>query len=447
MVKKVLLTSIVLLIAIPVFSFEHIRCYTDNYISNKMEQNPDFEKAFHQTYDYIYNMARHNRDMNDSVIFRIPVVVHVVYNTPQQNVHDSLIFNQIEVLNQDFRRQNPDTSLTREIFLPYAGDAGIEFFLAEEDPDGNPTNGITRTETSEVTFMDFADLDKVKSSATGGVDAWPTDVYLNIWVCNLNFVFGGTEFPGVLGFAYPPVGAPNWPQDMLPNNPDVEGVVVHYQAFGRNNPEAVGPLEVVSRGRTTTHEVGHYLGLRHIWGDAGFGQNGCDVDDGIDDTPNQADASQQTCNYNQNSCVISPVNYPDMLENYMDYSDERCMNMFTHGQIAVMRMVLRELRPDLAIQEHPPVTSVNENLAFNQKHVIYPNPVADKLYVSMNEAMPIGLVEIYDMKGRQLKAKNFNHLNYQKLMLETNQLATGNYILKIHSGKTVIVDRFNVAGN
>jgi hypothetical protein len=99
-------------------------------------------------------------------------------------------------------------------------------------------------------------------------------------------------------------------------------------------------------GRACVHEVGHYLGLRHIWGDPLFG-DGCSVDDGLSDTPNQNAASQFSCNHNLNSCTDSPVNYPDMVENYMDYSNDGCMNMFTVNQSIVMRAILELARPGL----------------------------------------------------------------------------------------------------
>lgn len=431
------------LLASPAFSDQFIRCLTDEYLEHKKEENPAFRQAFDQTYDYIYDLASTQRDMTDSVIYRVPVVVHVVYNTPEENIHDSLIHNQIEVLNEDFRRRNADTSMTREIFKPYAGDAGIEFFLAETDPNGNPTDGITRTQTSVETFFNFLDfeaIDNVKLDVEGGKDAWPTDQYMNLWVCNLSLSFGGNQMPAVLGFAYPPVGAPNWPADVFPNDPNLEGVVVHYQVFGRNNPEAVGPLEVVNRGRTTTHEVGHYLGLRHIWGDGGGfgGGDGCDVDDGIDDTPNSASSSDQSCDYTKNTCVISPVNYPDMIENFMDYSDENCMNMFTKGQIAVMRMALSELRPGLA--------EVDENVSFIAEQNtntlnLYPNPANTNVYISFEQFTTINKIMISDIKGREIKQKAFHNQDYKTLSVNVEDLKTGMYIISVQTGDKLLSSR------
>jgi hypothetical protein len=110
-------------------------------------------------------------------VIRIPVVVHVVWNTETQNVSDEQIQSQIDVLNQDFRRLNPDVSQVPAVWQSLVGDAQIKFFLAEEDENGNPTSGITRTQTTEVSFSSD---DRVKSSATGGADPWPSDRYLNM---------------------------------------------------------------------------------------------------------------------------------------------------------------------------------------------------------------------------------------------------------------------------
>ena len=198
-------------------------------------------------------------------------------------------------------------------------------------------------------------LDNVKSSSTGGVDAWDTSKYLNIWVCNIEDSFLGQ----VLGFAYPPTDVnevlenvdldtvPDWPTEGFTQNQDLQGVVLHYPVVGSNNPQNQDDgISGNEMGQTCVHEVGHYLGLRHIWGDP-IGGSGCSVDDGISDTPNQNAASQFTCNYNLNSCSDTPEDYPDMVENYMDYSSDACMNMFTNNQSIVMRSILELARPGL----------------------------------------------------------------------------------------------------
>jgi hypothetical protein len=241
----------------------------------------------------------------------VPVVVHVVYNTsrPEQNISEAQIRSQIDVLNRDFRKQNPDVASIPAAFQPLAADARIEFVLASTDPNGNPTNGITRTTT---TATGFGADDKVKSAATGGADPWPTDRYLNIWVCLLT--------GGLLGYA------------QFPGGPAVtDGVVITHTGFGTTGT-AAAPFNL---GRTATHEIGHWFNLRHIWGDDG---NGCNGSDFVDDTPNQAGPNTGRPSFPRVTCNNGPNG--DMFMNYMDYTDDAGMFMFTSGQVLRMQSVL-----------------------------------------------------------------------------------------------------------
>lgn len=414
------------------------RCYTTEMMQKREQANPGYQKAVDKTFEMAKERAQ-TKSNGAQEIYRIPVVVHVVYNSSAENIPDSLIVNQIEVLNQAYRRTNPDTGATRAEFKPVAADAGIEFYLANSDPNGNWTNGINRVQTAQTSWLSLQSLtpDGIKSSAQGGVDAWPTDRYLNIWVGNLSLL--GTPF--ILGFAYPPVGAPNWPSDQYPTDPNIEGVVVHYEVFGRNNPLASGVLSVANQGRTCVHEVGHFLGLRHIWGDGGglSGTPGCSVDDGIDDTPNAAEASQQDCNLNKNSCTDSPVDFFDMIENYMDYSDESCMNMFTEGQVGIMRSIMETTRNDLS--KPLASTSINEAGIIQSGLYIYPNPSKEEVNVSYdNSKATIESVDIYDSFGRLVvshtNSQDFGNTNFT---INTNDLSSGIYFLHFTSEKDKLV--------
>jgi len=368
---KYILPVIVNLFFIKASFSQNIRCATDILVSQREQSDSTYAGRLDETYKQISQAANHSALHRSGEIKRIPVVVHVVYNNDEQNVSDELVLDQIETLNRDYRRKNADTTLTRAIFSPVAGDAGIEFFLAEWDPQGLPTNGITRTQTDVATFINFSfDLTLMKTASTGGADAWPVSKYLNIWVCNMAIPI--LNVPFILGFATPPDGAPNWPAGSSAEQPQYDGVVVHYEVFG-SHPDATGPLATTNRGRTATHEVGHYLGLRHIWGD-GQGADVCVVDDGIDDTPKAAAANQQTCDYLANSCQEGSEDLPDMLENYMDYSDENCLNMFTKQQISAMHYVLDNFRQDLLVAgENSPSAETGLRL--------YPNPASTILTI------------------------------------------------------------------
>lgn len=248
--------------------------------------------------------------------FVIQVVVHVVWRLPVENISDAQIKSQIDVLNQDYRGLNPDRSKTPAVWSGLASDAGIEFELATTDPDGNPTDGITRTKT---TAASFGDDDAVKSSATGGADAWPSTNYLNLWVCNLgNSLLGYAQFPG---------------------GPEkTDGVVILYRAFGTTGAATI-PFNL---GRTTTHEVGHWLNLHHIWGDTQH----CEGTDFVDDTPNQQQPNFGKPAFPHVSCNNGPNG--DMFMNFMDYVDDDSMFMFTTQQVARMNATLDGPRNSVA---------------------------------------------------------------------------------------------------
>ncbi|MFN7117450.1 MAG: M43 family zinc metalloprotease [Saprospiraceae bacterium] len=239
-------------------------------------------------------------------VVTIPVVVHVVYRTSGENLSAAQIQSQIDVLNQDFRALNNDLTNTPDEFKPFIGNADIEFCLAKRDPKGNATTGITRKQTD---VFNWGNTNRVKRNSQGGVDPWDPSKYLNIWVCSL----GG----GLLGYAQFPGG-----------DPATDGVVIDYRYFGRNG-SAKFPFNL---GRTTTHEVGHWLNLRHIWGDAACGN------DFVEDTPLHNGSNSECPIYpHYSTCEGAPV---EMTMNYMDYTDDRCMYMFTAGQVARMHAVL-----------------------------------------------------------------------------------------------------------
>lgn len=247
--------------------------------------------------------------------YRIQTVVHVVYNQAAQNISDAQILSQIEVLNQDFRATNPDRNQTPDVWKGLVADSRIEFALARKGPDGKPSSGITRTRTD---LADFGTGDRMKSSATGGVDPWPTDRFLNIWVCLLR--------GGLLGYA------------QFPGGPAAtDGVVITHTAFGTRGT-ATAPF---NRGRTATHEVGHFLNLRHIWGDT----EDCSGSDLVADTPNSETANYGTPAFPHISCQNGP--HGDMFMNYMDYVDDAAMFMFTQGQVERMITALESERSGL----------------------------------------------------------------------------------------------------
>jgi len=244
-------------------------------------------------------------DLKKTKVTRIKAVVNVVYRTPEQNISDAQIRSQIRAMTKDFRATNPDRSQTPTPFKGLVSDTRIEFRLVK----------VTRTKTTKTAFG--AD-DGVKKAATGGVAPFNPKSHLNLWVCPLT--------GGLLGYAQFPGG---------PSSTD--GVVINYQAFGTNGT-AQAPF---NKGRTATHEVGHYLNLRHIWGDT----PDCTGSDMVGDTPNCAGPNFGAPAFPVVTCSNGPNG--DMFMNYMDYTDDPAMFMFSTQQVLRMRTALETARNGL----------------------------------------------------------------------------------------------------
>ena len=240
-------------------------------------------------------------------LITIPVVVHVVYKTQSENISDAQVKSQIAALNKDYAQKNEQTSVPTA-WTGLAGNPNVQFALAKKDPNGKATTGITRTKTMR---SSFGTGDSVKTRVGGGHPAWPADRYLNLWACTLS--------GGLLGYAQFPGG---------PKRTD--GVVILNTAFGTSGT-AAAPFNL---GRTATHEVGHWLNLRHIWGD----RDDCGGTDFVTDTPNAQLPNYGKPTFPHLSCNNGPNG--DMFMNYMDYVDDAAMVMFTAGQVVRMNATL-----------------------------------------------------------------------------------------------------------
>jgi len=261
---------------------------------------------------------RQGRQAQRQAPAEIPVVVHVVHHTDADNISDEQVASQIEVLNEDYAAANDDLKKVPPVFTGLIGNPGLRFALATTDPSGAPTTGITRRRT---TVASFGVDDKMKAAATGGADAWDATRYLNIWVCRID--------GGVLGYAQFPGGPPA-----------TDGVVILTSAFGRGG-SAKAPFHL---GRTAVHEIGHYLNLSHIWGEARVPT--CTDSDSVDDTPNQWGPNFGKPRFPSASCDNAPDG-GDMFMNYMDYVDDDTMVMFTDLQVARMQAALEFSRAAL----------------------------------------------------------------------------------------------------
>ncbi|TYP76948.1 zinc metalloprotease [Aquimarina intermedia] len=279
------------------------KCFAAENLASQLAQNPKLaltmETIEAKTKSFIQtkrppNSGGGDEPSSDFPVVTIPVYVHVIYNNSQENISDAQINSQIAVLNKDFRLTNGDASLVPSEFSGNAADTQIQFSLT----------GITRKFS---TRAEWGTRDDMKKSSQGGVDPIDPANYLNIWICNI----GG----GILGYAQFPGGSAT-----------TDGVVIAAPYFGTEGYVSA-PFDL---GRTATHEVGHYLNLRHIWGDGR-----CRQDDFVNDTP-ASDRSNYGCpSYPTTHCKSN-----DMTMNYMDYTNDACMYMFTNGQKLRMRAVL-----------------------------------------------------------------------------------------------------------
>jgi len=342
-------------------------------------------------------------------LIRIPVVVHVIYHSSSENISDAQIQSQIDVLNQDYQRLNADTVKTPSFFRASAANCGFQFGLAKIDPHGYATTGIIRKST---TILSFNINDDIKSSATGGDDAWDCDNYLNIWVGSLS--------TGILGYSSVP-GGPK----------ENDGVVIQYTAFGTVGT-AAAPF---NRGRTTTHEIGHWLNLIHTWGDADCG------DDKVADTPPQ-EAPTRGC---PGTAKISCTNGPngDMYMNFMDFTDDACMNLFTNGQKERMHSLFAPGGPRFPLLSSAAIGSLSQSSPLEARQDqddndlrihIYPNPASDIVYLQISNGLSaISTVELYNEMGQRVMTVRLNqHLQ----QINVSSLKAGIYYIKTDDGKT-----------
>lgn len=396
-----------ILLSVPASAQTHDHCATMENLDWKSQQDPQYRQRLDNTEQIARDWLDHNRSSVGAAVLTIPVVVHIVYTAPDQNLPDSQILSQIAVLNEDFRKLNADTALRRPEFDSLAADMEVEFCLATTDPNGNPTTGITRTASSGGQFLGFfGPTDDVKSSSTGGIEPWPTDQYLNVWVCDLLPIIAGyAQFPG---------------DDSL-----TDGVVIGYQFFGTEG-NLVPPY---TKGRTTTHEVGHWLGLRHVWGDGD-----CTMDDFVDDTP-LADANANgACFGNNNTCVDSIYDYIDMVENYMDYSNDSCMNTFTKGQKARAWSFLNTDRINLFNSQGCSLAvSTDQPIAGARPFELYPNPTAGNFFLLWHgETGHQVKVEVYDPVGKLAQRQVLDNV-MEKNKIELPDMPAGTYIVRVES--------------
>ena len=342
----------ILILIIGLLSFSRVTaqlsCVTTEHTRLQVINDPLQANAIQQAETFIRQvLASPNTARLENGIIRIPVVIHNLYHTTDQKITDEQAVAQLELLNKAFRRQNADTVKTPAVFKSVAADCEIEFHLATSDPLKRSTSGIIRKYTPVTTWiMD----DKMKSSATMGADPWDSRLYLNIWVCPMEKFAGYSSMPG--------------------SDAKLDGIVIGLSAFGAGQ-------------KTLIHEAGHWMGLKHIWGDEYCG------DDGVDDTPKQASYTVGCPTTARVTCGNGPLG--DMYNNYMDFTNDGCMNLFTKGQKARMQAVFA---PGAARNSLLSSAGLDKPLIYESalpeedprwlQVKMYPNPVTTTLYIDFS---------------------------------------------------------------
>jgi PBP1b-binding outer membrane lipoprotein LpoB len=276
------------------------RCYSYEVLQAKLKEDPSLQKRMDEIEAFTARFSSQHVNgklESDGVTMTIPVYVNVLYNTAAQNISDAQIQSQIDVLNEDYDGANADVNSTNTYQSVKAGTTNIKFVLA----------GIVRKSTA---VTSWSTNDAMKKSSQGGIDPTNPTTSLNMWSCNIsNGILGYAQFPG--------------------GSSATDGVVILYSAFGSRAKHPAGTyVNTYDLGRTATHEVGHWLNLRHIWGDRRCG------DDLVGDTPGHDGANYGCPALSTSKCSGRPI---EMTMNYMDYTDDRCMYMFTAGQETRMR--------------------------------------------------------------------------------------------------------------
>ena len=370
------------------------------------------------------------RQAVDETVYRIPVVVHVVHNTPSGaiggagnvNISDEQILSQIQVLNEDYRRKPGTNGFNTS---PIGADARIEFFLATTDPTGQSSSGITRhyyPQKASFTIDDDVLLSQIAY--------WPSNRYLNIWVIRLDTYIGYTQFPTAADTlrGLPPI-----------SNEFTDGSLIDYRYFGKQTG-TVSNSSLYALGRTATHEIGHWLGLIHTWGDG----SGC-ADDYVADTPpteDRSDVSRLTsCRQTYSTCVVGKQTR-DLIEDYMNYWPDACMNLFTAGQVARMRavMTLSPRRAQLLKSTLSPLPET-EALTIN----VYPNPATSDPSIDIQlKGFQSFSVDLFDMTGRQVRTQTYTDSPSTRAQLPVSGLATGVYIVRVKTGSEMVSKRLLV---
>ena len=355
----------------------------------------------------VKNTAAQLNTLLERETIELPVVVHVVWKAAEENISAEQIQSQIDVLNEDFQGLNTNLNTVPEEFVPLIASLDIQFCLAQIDPLGQATTGITRTQTT-VDFVGTAvvnDERAIYSTEAGGIDAWPIEQYINIWVASRQFFLGEAGFP--------------WEIELFPEG---DGLVVDPYFFGRTGLALEStPFDL---GRTVTHEMGHYLGLVHLNGpQAG---SDCSEDDGLDDTPLQSGTYLGECPEHP----VASCGSNDLFMNFMGLANDNCLAMFTMAQKEKMLHTLSNERFLLAQSNNCDTDTQTELLEKENFFQIFPNPASDIVKIQLPASFKgPKTLEIFNSAGSLLLKRYIKDLALVDVTIQ--DLNSGIYFIKI----------------
>lgn len=410
MMKKYLLISFSALLFTVTPVIAQRPCHTDEYTEYLRASDPLFDIQEKEKQEAIKDYLQKNPNPTPHAIITIPVVFHVVWQTSAQNLPDACLIDQIASLNRDFRKINTDISLAPSQYQSIAADVEFEFCLATKDPQGNPSNGIVRKQTTST----FGVNDNIKFTSSGGTPIWDKNKYLNIWIGEIGSVGG-----------FSPKGC---------SSSSTDGVVIHWAEVGNCDKISNG-----DQGRTAVHEVGHWMGLSHTFqgGCSGMTASNCaSGGDYVCDTPPVAQQSfSSNCSTQPNTCSESP-NQIDMIWNHMDYTHPACKVMFTAGQKALMYASSSNCRSNIfsgsaASQVCAGATGV-ESLSVSSVVKIYPNPFAEFTTIDFGNiqrsSSDVLSFYLYSVLGKEIAA--IENIVSDRVILKKD-FASGIYFYKI----------------
>ncbi len=406
------------------------KCATMEVDKRMREENPEMGSLDEFEEWMAANMVdeSYNAGKTNAVIYNIPVIVHVIHNGEaigtNSNISDAQIQSQIVALNKDFTKTNSDWSNTPAVWTSRVADCQINFFLTTLDQFGSPmpTPGIERINRTTMGWVAAPYSETYVSQTIKPNSIWNPKLFLNIWVCNLGGVLlGYATFPpnSTLTGLFGPFGTSI-----------TDGVVVKYNCFGTTG----NLLNGQDLGRTTTHEIGHYLGIRHVWGDDTCASDYCN------DTPTQFQENFGSPNFP--SVSNCPGNAPngDMFMNYMDYCDDNVAVMFTNNQKTRMHTALTK-----SPYRYLLIASTEEQVNIEKTLSIYPNPSNGLVNLNIELFNKSSMeVKVYDILGNTFYTNTFDNNKMGKYTLDLTNVSNGIYFVELRTGKETMTRKINI---